>query len=170
MKEIWKDIQDYEGLYQISNKGRIKSLKRKNVTADKILTPRLDKDGYMLINLYKSNHKTTFKIHRLVAQHFIPNPDNLPQINHKDENKVNNNVTNLEWCSIKYNNNYRNRYSRLPQNKPNNTYTSKPIQCIETGIIYPSISEASRQLKQRINLKYKLSGGYHWKYYEKEEI
>ena len=157
------------GRYQVSNKGRIKSLKRKNVTEDKILAPRLDKDGYALVNLRKNNHRTTFKIHRLVAQHFIPNPNNLPCINHKDEDKTNNNVDNLEWCDVKYNNNYRNRNSRLPQNKLNNPYTSKPIQCIETGIIYPSISEASRQLKQCIHVECKSSGGYHWKYYNKKE-
>ena len=171
--EIWKDIEGYEGLYQVSNQGNVKSLKRKYVLADKILIPRIDTDGYALVNLSKHNKKTTFKIHRLVAETFIPNPDNLPEINHKDENKLNNKADNLEWCDRKYNNTYgtrQNLYKVLPQNKKNNTYTSKAIQCIETGIIYPSISEAQRQIKCRINLKQKTSGGYHWKYINKEEL
>lgn len=171
--EIWKDIKDYEGLYQVSNLGRVKSLKRKYVLTDKILIPRIDTDGYALINLSNRNKKTTFKIHRLVAQAFIPNPKNLPEINHKDENKLNNKVENLEWCTAEYNNAYGTRHSMykvLPQNQKNNPYTSKVIQCIETGIIYPSISEAQRQTKCRINLKQKTSGGYHWKYINKEEL
>ena len=168
MKEIWQDIKGYEGKYQISSLGRIKSLKRKNVTTTHIIKPRLDKNGYLLINLSMNNHKNTFKVHRLVAETFIPNPDNLPCVNHKDENKTNNKITNLEWCTVKYNNAYNNRYKRLPQNQLNNTYTSKPVLCIETGVIYPSVSEASRQLKHRISITHKTSNGYHWKYIDKK--
>ena len=155
-------------MYQVSNLGRIKSLKRKNVPITHIIKPRKDKDGYLLINLYIQSHKTTYKVHRLVAETFIPNPKNLLMINHKDEDKTNNCVDNLEWCTIKYNNTFNNRNKRLPQNQLNNSYTSKPIMCIETGIVYPSISEASRQFKHRIVMTQKTSNGYHWKYIKKE--
>ena len=114
IQEIWKDIQGYEGLYQISNLGRVKSLERiiitsNNITkkiSEKILKPCLRKNGYYSIVLQKNNKSKYYTIHRLVAKEFIPNPDNLPQVNHKDENKLNNNVDNLEWCTSKYNNNY----------------------------------------------------------------
>ena len=106
MKEVWKDIKDYEGLYQVSNLGRIKSLSRFHYTGwgknkgyikkEKILKPRYDKKGYQMVVLYKNGIGKNFKVHRLVAEAFIPNPNNLPQINHKDEIKRNNIFTNLE--------------------------------------------------------------------------
>ena len=106
-KEIWKDIQGYEGLYQISNLGRIKSLERMIITSnnitkkisEKILKPCLRKNGYYSIVLQKNNKSKYYTIHRLVAKEFIPNPNNLPQVNHKDGNKLNNNINNLEWCT-----------------------------------------------------------------------
>ena len=99
-----------------------------------------------------------------IAQTFIPNPDNLPEVNHKDENKVNNNVSNLEWCNSKYNSNYGTRNKRK----------SKPIQCVETGVIYWGAREMERQTGiPHNNIAYAIkhniiSGGYHWKYIEKE--
>lgn len=111
MKEIWKDIEGYEGLYQISNTGKVKSLKRKYKTkkCDEIIkSPSLASRGYFRLPLCKEGKVKYFYIHRLVAQAFIPNPENLPQVNHKDENKLNNNVTNLEWCTHTYNMNYGN--------------------------------------------------------------
>ena len=107
MKEIWRDKKYYEGRYQVSNCGRVKSLKRKNVLKEKILKPYVDKDGYLTVAL--NNPRKTFLVHRLVAEAFIPNPDNLPCVNHKDENKQNNVVSNLEWCDRKYNQNYGTR-------------------------------------------------------------
>lgn len=112
MKEIWRDIQGYEGLYQISNLGNVKSVKRivKRGTNFKPVNERIlkagDNDGYKYIILSKSGKTKTGWIHRLVAQAFIPNPDNLPCINHKDENPSNNAVDNLEWCNYSYNNSY----------------------------------------------------------------
>ena len=107
MEEIWKDIEGYEGLYMVSSLGRVKSLvgRYKNVT---ILKERYKKNGYGSITLYKNKKPHTYLVHRLVAQAFIPNPNNLPQVNHKDENKQNNCVENLEWCDAKYNINYGN--------------------------------------------------------------
>ena len=114
IQELWKDIQGYEGLYQISNLGRVKSLERIIVTnngitkkiSEKILKPYIKGTGYYNIVLRKDSKTKCYFVHRLVANEFIPNPDNLPQVNHKDENKLNNNVDNLEWCTSKYNNNY----------------------------------------------------------------
>lgn len=122
-KEFWKDVPEYEGLYQVSTNGRVKSLKRevtykdgrKRIFEEKILTPRSDKGGYQYVILSKNDTPKTFKIHRLVAQCFIPNKSKLPQVNHKDENKKNNCVSNLEWCSAKYNINYGSCRKRATQ-------------------------------------------------------
>ena len=123
MEEIWKDKKYYEGRYQVSNCGRVKSLKRKNVLKEKILKPYVDKDGYLTVML--NNPRKTFLVHRLVAEAFIPNPDNLPCVNHKDENKQNNVVINLEWCDVKYNNEYNNGQKRraIKRLKPILQYT-----------------------------------------------
>lgn len=100
MKEIWRDIKDYEGLYQISNFGRVKSLPRNGtISTERILKPLLTGRGYYKVTLSKHNKAKYPSIHRLVAEAFILNPDNLPQINHKDGNKTNNKVGNLEWCT-----------------------------------------------------------------------
>ena len=103
--EVWKDIPGYETLYQVSNFGRVKSYER-NGTKGGILKPTKNKLGYMRIGLSKSNKKNYFSVHRLVALTFIPNPYNLPIINHKNEIKHDNRVENLEWCTHEYNNNY----------------------------------------------------------------
>lgn len=99
--EVWKPVVGYESRYLVSNKGRLYSL-----TRNKLMTPRLNRGGYYKIRLYDGIKKCDFTVHRLVASAFIPNPDNLPYVNHKDENKINNNADNLEWCSPKYNVNY----------------------------------------------------------------
>lgn len=113
--EVWKDIQGYEGRYQISTCGRVKSLSHVRYLGtsgykrfkEKMLAPVYNQKGYARVGLKdKNHHQRTLSIHRLVAEAFIPNPDNLPQVNHKDENKSNNNVENLEWTSCKDNVNY----------------------------------------------------------------
>lgn len=113
-QEKWKDISGLEGEYQISNLGRVKSLSREvrivshgktegtRTTREIIIRPDISKFGYAIVNIGGKNRR----VHRLVAEAFIPNPDNLPQVNHKDENKTNNNVDNLEWCTARYNNTY----------------------------------------------------------------
>lgn len=93
------------GLYQVSNLGRVKSLSNSKTRKEKILTP-IYHARYYQITLSKNNIRIQYRVHRLVAEAFIPNPDNLPLINHKDENPLNNKVENLEWCDAKYNNNY----------------------------------------------------------------
>lgn len=110
--EIWKDIEGYENLYQISSEGRVKSLNYNKTGKEGILKICKDKKGYIICSLSKNNNLKTFSVHRLVAKAFIPNPNNLPQINHIDENKSNNQLTNLEWCNNNYNRNYGTRNKR----------------------------------------------------------
>ena len=109
--EIWKDIKGYEGLYWISNLGRVKN------KHGKILKPRLSSNGYYNICLYKNSKAKCYTVHRLVAEAFINNPDNLPEINHKDENITNNHFSNLEWCDHVYNSNYGTKTKRMVESK-----------------------------------------------------
>lgn len=108
--EIWKDIKGYENLYQVSNQGRVKSLPKirncnsgKTITKEIILKGGKNRDGYFHVILTKEYNRSTIKIHRLVALHFIPNPLDLPEVNHKDGVKSNNNDWNLEWCTSSHN-------------------------------------------------------------------
>lgn len=133
-EEIWKDIEETQGYYQISNYGRVKSVPRFHKTKDtgyyskeKILKPSMDNLGYLQVQIRKPegyntrNGYKTKRIHQLVAKAFIPNPNNYPVINHIDGNKSNNNVDNLEWCSHKYNvqhafeNGLHNPATRIPK-------------------------------------------------------
>ena len=105
--EIWKDAVGYEGLYEVSNLGRIKSLiDNHGNSREKIIKPIKNTNGYFIVNLSKDKKKHQIKLHRIIALTFIENPNDFPYINHKDENKTNNRVENLEWCTPKYNVNY----------------------------------------------------------------
>jgi len=134
-KEIWKDIKGYEGKYQISNLGRVKSLLewRGNKNLDKwvenptILTPTNNGHGYLIINLMDRCKRKNHYIHRLVAEAFLPNPFNKPVVNHKDYNRQNNRVDNLEWCSIKENVNYSVDNMKHPRNTKSKTTGEKFI-------------------------------------------
>ena len=114
MIEEWRPIEGYEGLYEVSNIGRVRSVDRfyYRLHKGKVLSPTKDRYGYLTVTLNCNGKSKTIKIHRLVAQAFLPNPDNLPQVNHKDEDKTNNNVDNLEWCTAKYNVNFGTRQER----------------------------------------------------------
>lgn len=106
MKEVFEDLTGYEESYQISDKGRVFSKRRldgNRIIYGKELHPTITQDGYLKIGLTKDGETKKFYLHRLVAQHFIENPQNLPQVNHKDGNKFNNDVSNLEWCTRKQN-------------------------------------------------------------------
>lgn len=191
IKEEWKDIEGFEGLYQVSNLGRIKSLDRYvndnggiRLKKGKIMKPKQYKCGYIDIQLSNGRVKH-FLIHRLVAEAFIPNPDNLPQVNHKNECKWDNAVWNLEWCTRKYNQNYGKRNVKASISMTNNPKKSKPVlqYTLDGQFVdeYPSVAEANRQTgvyssnihcccKGRDYGGYiiKQAGGYIWKY--KEQI
>lgn len=124
MEEIWKDVKEFEGIYQVSSKGRVKSLNKLGKaisSAGKSYTVKVSgrmlaigkyPNGYSYVNINIDGKRGTRLVHRLVAEAFIPNPENLPQVNHKDENIENNCVENLEWCTAKYNANYGTRNAR----------------------------------------------------------
>lgn len=165
IKEEWLEIAGYDGKYQVSNLGRVKSLFGK----ERILKSSISA-GYHQVVLCKNGKTKHHTIHRLVAETFIQNPDNLPQVNHKDENKENNCVENLEWCDPKYNINYGTARERTVKNMTG-PMKSKPVLCVETGKIYPSLHQAARQTGAHFkNIsaccrgKINTSGGYHWKY------
>ena len=114
MSEEWRPVVGYEGLYEVSSYGRVRSLDGfivdslgyKRLHKGKVLSPAKDKNGYLKVNLHCNGKCKIIRVHRLVAQAFIPNTDNLPMVNHKDEDKTNNNIDNLEWCDQKYNINF----------------------------------------------------------------
>ncbi|NFH81771.1 hypothetical protein FDA09_16805 [Clostridium botulinum] len=147
MREVWKDIKGYEELYQVSNLGRVKNIKR-----NKILKPLKRKGGYVNVNLYNRNLKMkSITIHKIVALTFIANPNNYPCINHKDENKENNNVNNLEWCTAAYNNSYGSRLIRTSKtmketlNKRPELIKKRPVICITTGEKFDSAKSAAKK-------------------------
>lgn len=124
MTEVWKDIEGFEDSYQISNMGRFRSKDRHARIHDgvrrvkgKILCPIRCKNGYMEVQMSKGQKRTVMLLHRAVAKAFIPNPDNLPEVNHKDEDITNNCADNLEWCTSKYNANYGSRNARMMENR-----------------------------------------------------
>ena len=140
MKEIWKDIEGYEGLYQVSNLGNVKRLAgvvlMKNgltkTVRERILRPskcgNMKYGGYQFVGLCKESNVTFKYIHRLVAEAFIPNPNNLPQVNHKDEDKTNNVVDNLEFCSALSNLTYNDRHKKVGEKlKGREPYNNKEV-------------------------------------------
>jgi hypothetical protein len=144
MEEEWRAVVDYEGLYEVSNLGEVRSLRNNN----KILKKRLAKVGYYRVGLANSGTVKWFTIHRLVATAFIPNPNQYPCVNHKDEIKTNNRVSNLEWCTYKYNLNYGHVREKIKKNRDCSSF-SKPVKQIKNGVVintFPSIAEATRTL------------------------
>lgn len=177
--EIWKDVVGYEGLYMVSSHGRMWSVRRRtptvgNVIGGCIITSRIDKRGRIYITLRgKDGRMRNAVTARLVAEAFIPNPDNLPQVNHKDENPLNNHVSNLEWCTAKYNCNYGTRIQRIiePQRMPIIQY-SMSGDFIQEHI---SINDAARSLGVSAghicsvcNGKRKSAYGFLWKFKDTE--
>lgn len=162
--EIWKDVPGYEGIYLVSNLGRVKRLPLGKQwpyrrTHNNIRKLKVSKEGYYVVNLSKDNKVKWFGVHRLVAMAFIPNPLNLPWINHKNENKLDNNVDNLEWCDARYNTCYgsgreRQKASRKLSDPINNSRKivgeklSKRVALLdENGIVrvFPSITNAMKE-------------------------
>lgn len=167
---MFEKIAGFNNQYQINTEGQIKNSK------DKILSQSISNSGYYRVHLCKDGKAKWYAVHKLVAQTFIPNPLHLPEVNHKDENKLNNNVDNLEWCNSKYNTNYGARNKRISETKTNNTYNTKQVLCVETSIIYPSIMEAQRQtgifntaIGKVCKGERKTAGHYHWVYINNKE-
>lgn len=142
VKEIWKDVCGYEGKYVVSNLGDVKSCK-----TNKTLIPEI-RTGYLSVDLCVNGQRKKRRIHRLVAQAFIPNPENLPQVNHKDQNSMNNNVENLEWCNNTYNSQYPNDLSVYCFDL-DEYFKSATEAAVHTGVCRTSIVKACRgQLTQ----------------------
>lgn len=185
-KEIWKNIKGFENIYQISNYGNIKNIK-KNILIKPFISK---KTKYYQIDLCKNGHKKRYSIHRLVAQAFISNPNNFPQVNHKDENKQNNRYDNLEWCTAKYNSNYGTCKQRIGIKSSQKKHTYETKQKISKALSKPIIQysknntfikewgsayEVQRKLRisksnvnECCNNKRKSAGNYIWKF--KKEV
>lgn len=182
MQEIWKDIiiekngvlYDYTGLYQVSNLGRVYNSKK-----GRLMKLTKNNKGYLVVALSKNGKQKSFYIHRLVATAFIPNPNNLPCINHKSEIKTENHVTNLEWCDITYNNNFGTRTEKarkatkgreLLKMTGSNNPRAKKVRCVETGEVFDTIKDAQEWLGIKTGIcecckgKLEKAGGYHWRY------
>lgn len=170
-EEVWKDILGYEGHYQVSNKGRVKSLKQGK---ERILKQIINKRGYLRICLIKNGKKKIYMVHRLVAKSFLPNPNSLPQINHKDEDKTNNKVENLEWCDQKYNHNYGTINQRISEKMTNGKLSKPVLQFTKDGKFvkeWKSTMDAKRNLgyaschiSSCCTGRYKSAYGFIWKY------
>lgn len=145
-----------------------------NTKTGKVLKPFKNTRGYLQVKLYNHNGYKYYYVHRLVAQAFIPNPENLPQVNHKDENTSNNNVENLEWCTAYYNSNYGTRNKRVAESKINGKNSKTVLQLRKDGSlvrVWPSAYEVERQLKfdqshisKCCNGKQHSAYGYKWCY------
>lgn len=164
--QYMKDIKNYEGLYAVTEEGQVWSYYKK-----RFLNPYKDAKGYLRVDLYKEGSKKTFKIHRLVAETYIPNPDNLPDVGHNDDTKENNFVSNLYWTEPKENNNHGSYPQKISQSLKGNSRAGKKIICVETGEIYESAMEAYRctninngSISHVLNGRAKTAGGYHWRY------
>ena len=160
VNNIMKPVLKRKDGYWVDPKGKIWSEK-----SNKYLKPCYNKWGYAYVDLCNNGCKLRVFIHQIVAKMFIPNPNNLPQINHKDEDKTNNRVENLEWCTASYNNSY----GSLPYKTAKRC--GKPVLCVETGVSYVSAGEAARRtgccsksILHVCNGKFHTTHGYHWKF------
>lgn len=182
MAEEWRDINGYEGLYQVSNFGRVRSILTDSHYRSKLLKPTIKRGGYMRLRLYKNKVGTWFYVHRLVADAFVPNINNKPCINHLDENPSNNYANNLEWCTHKENNNYGTHKERVSKGLTNHPLKSKIVYQYTRDksvllAMYLSAQEAWRQTGiNRRHIcecalgKLKQAGGYYWSYNELKEL
>ena len=199
MKEEWKDIKGWEGYYMVSNLGNVKSLERTvrngkgyRTVPERIMKLQKNRNGYLSVILTKDGIIKRCTIHKLVAEAFLPNPQNYKEVNHKDENKENNIISNLEWCDRLYNMTYNGRAKKVGEKLKGRKHSeetikkiaerlSKPVFSVnkESGLImwWQSASEAGRILgitKQSIcacckGRKYKSAGGFYWFYADEDD-
>lgn len=178
MNEVWKDVDGFDGKYQVSNTGKVKSFRfstrysKKSEPFEHLLKPSLTREGYLHVTLYNGpGDRKKYTVHQLVAMAFIPNPQKYPTVNHKDENKLNNNVDNLEWCTYAYNNAYGTARIRsmITKGRPVKQLTLEGIQIAE----YCSIGIAAQLLNiSKSGIKVCCAGkihsfkGYVWRYAE----
>jgi len=160
---MWKDINGYEGHYKVNINGDVMSFKRFNKTGNKsdvfILKPKIDAYGYHEVSLFIGGKVKCMKIHRLVAIAFIENPQNKPQVNHIDANKINNNLSNLEWATPQEDANHRRINNLIPKGKNHYSYgkcggeskTAKIVLNIENGVFYDCVKDAAKAY----DIKYK---------------
>ena len=165
-EERWCPIKDYEVLYEVSDQGRVKSI---GYDKERILKTVRMPNGYLKVNLCKNGETKTFKVHRLVAKTFIPNPQNLPEVNHKDEDKENNSVQNLEWCDQKYNINYGTRTKRQAEklSKPILQYTKYGVFVREwksTHDVERNLGYFHSYISNCCNGRYKSAYNFIWKF------
>lgn len=185
MNEIWKDIVGYEGLYQVSNLGRVKSLNYGKSGKEGLLKPKTRKNGYLEIGLRKEKKSKYILVHRLVALAFVDGYEEGLVVNHIDENKQNNVWTNLEWVTSQYNVQYsaykltrenqseetRKKKSESHIGEKNHNYDNgKRVLCVETGEIFSTVIKASKSINRchsniiRAIQRNGKCGGYHWEY------
>lgn len=177
-KEVWKDIEGYEGLYKVSSRGRVWSCRR-----NKFMSTRVSR-GYLLTKLSNNGKQKTIAVHRLVAKAFIPNPENKPEVNHKDENKLNNHANNLMWATSRENANWGTRNKRIAEYVKANpvklngkiVFKTKRIKQIDPKTnkvisVYNSVSEASRlnnfhqgNISSCLTGNRNFASGYKWEY------
>lgn len=175
-KEIWKMIPGMKYQYLVSNNGNVIALPSCQRHCTRLLKLKHEKSGYVRVSLETEEGRKTFPVHRLVAAAFLPNPLGLPQVNHKDEDKSNNCVDNLEWCTAKYNSNYGTRIARMVAKQWNTNHARPVRQLTKNGdvvAVYPSTAEIPRASSgkfKRANVCHCLAGetdfayGYKWEY------
>ena len=176
--EIWKDIDGYVGRYQISNYGNVLSLNYRNTGKAKRMKPKINKGGYKWIGLSDGKYRKPLLIHRLVAIAFIDNPNNFPEVNHKDENPLNCNVANLEWCTHQYNVRYS--FNKHKDRKP---VGKKPIKQLINQyaldgtlmntwdgylILNKTFNYKGSSIKECCEGKRKTAYGYKWEFADKK--
>lgn len=170
--EIWKDIAGYEGLYQVSNLGNVRSLNWSNTGVIKLVALKKHNRGYLHVLLYKGKRCKSFLVHRLVADTFMPCSDKTMTVNHIDENPLNNHLDNLEWCSLKEN---INKFQSNHPGKIGRTENMTPVNQLDMGgrvvNVWKSVAEIRRNLNfnswsisQCCNGKRKTAYGYRWQY------
>lgn len=152
-REEWKTVESYEGIYEVSNTGKVRNIRN---NPPKLMSIEISRGGYARVGLNKNNKQKHFQLHRLVASAFVPNPENKPQVNHIDENKLNNNAYNLEWCTHLENSNHGTKNKRVSENQIKECKTGKPIEMLDVNgnIIstYKSIKDASRKTGINISI------------------